>query len=64
VESELEAEDGSGSLTVPLVLRQWFPRELEALLNYEGFRDVRLLADYSDRPALADVDMLVVRARL
>ncbi len=64
VESELRVEKRRDSLTVPLVLRQWFPRELEALLAYEGFSRVELFADYSDQPALGDVDMLVVRARV
>lgn len=63
VENELRVEGEQESLKIPLVLRQWFPRELEALLHYEGFREVRLFADYSDAPALDDVDMLVVRAR-
>jgi SAM-dependent methyltransferase len=62
VESALYVEGFKDPLTIPLRLRQWFPRELEALLNYEGFREVQLLADYTFEPALADVDMLVVRA--
>lgn len=64
VESELHVEGSRETLTVPLVLRQWFPRELEAALHYAGFADVRLHADYSEAPALGDVDMLVVRARV
>jgi len=64
VESELHVEGSPETLTVPLVLRQWFPREIEAALHYAGFADVRLHADYSDAPALGDVDMLVVRARV
>lgn len=64
VESELTPVGSRVGVTLPLVLRQWFPRELEALLGYEGFENVRLTADYTDAPALADVDMLVVRARL
>lgn len=63
VESELGVEGERDTVTVPLTLRQWFPRELDALLRYEGFSDVRLCADYTDQPALEDVDMLVVRAR-
>ncbi len=64
VESVLSVEGSRETLTVPLILRQWFPRELESALSLEGFTDIRMLADYTDRPALGDVDMLVVRARL
>jgi SAM-dependent methyltransferase len=63
VESEFRVEGERDPLVVPLNLRQWFPRELEALMTYEGFTDIRLCADYTDEPALDEVDMLVVRAR-
>lgn len=49
-------------LTTRLVLRQWFPRELESLLRYEGF-EARLTADYSGAPAILAEDMIVVHAR-
>lgn len=63
VESSLSVDGYPDPLTIPLRLRQWFPKELEALLVYEGFRDVRRFADYTDEPALGEVDMLVVHAR-
>ncbi|HSC86732.1 MAG TPA: class I SAM-dependent methyltransferase [Polyangiaceae bacterium] len=62
VDSEFQVEGRRDSLSVPLILRQWFPRELDALLTYEGFAQVRALADYTDQPALGDVDMLVMHA--
>jgi len=48
-------------LTTRLVLRQWFPRELESLLTYEGFT-VRLTADYTGAPLALAEDMIVVHA--
>jgi SAM-dependent methyltransferase len=49
-------------LTTRLVLRQWFPRELESLLSYEGFT-VRLTADYTGAPLALAEDMIVVHAK-
>ncbi|MCH2107709.1 MAG: class I SAM-dependent methyltransferase [Polyangiaceae bacterium] len=46
-------------LTVPLNLRQWFPRELEAALNYAGFSHVQTTADYTDLPGQLCRDSLV-----
>jgi len=48
-------------LTTRLVLRQWFPRELESLLAYEGF-SARLTADYTGAPLALAEDMMVVHA--
>lgn len=48
-------------LTTRLVLRQWFPRELESLLAYEGF-SARLTADYTGEPLALAEDMVVVHA--
>lgn len=64
VESEFSVVGQPGTWKVPLVLRQWFPRELEALLNYEGFASVQLFSDYSDCPLMEGADMVVVHARL
>jgi hypothetical protein len=49
-------------LTTRLLLRQWFPRELESLLTYEGF-SVTVTADYTGAPLALAEDMLVVHAR-
>jgi SAM-dependent methyltransferase len=62
VESELWPEGARDPLVVPLVLRQWFPQEIAALLRYEGF-EVELLADYREQPAALAEETLVVRAR-
>ena len=56
-------EDGSRAWTVPLTHRQFFPREMEALLHYNGFRDITWSADFTDAPPGEDVDSLVVSCR-
>lgn len=64
VESELRPEGAPRALRVPLVHRQWFPRELEAILHYNGFTDIRLTADFTDAPPDDRVDSLVVSCRV
>jgi SAM-dependent methyltransferase len=64
VESTYTAEGHLGSVTVPLILRQWFPKELEAILRYEGFRRVQTHADYTTQPGLLARDSLVFLARV
>lgn len=64
VESVLKVEGAPDPLTIPLVLRQWFPKEVEAILLYEGFSKVEILADYSEQPAILAEDTLVFRATL
>lgn len=59
VESQFRAEGDRDTLTVPLVLRQWFPKEVEAILGYEGFSSVETLADYSENPGMLAQDTLV-----
>lgn len=59
VESQFRAEGKRDTLTVPLVLRQWFPKEVEAILGYEGFLGVETLADYSENPGILAQDTLV-----
>lgn len=59
VESQFRAEGRRDTLTVPLVLRQWFPKEVEAILGYEGFSRVETLADYSENPGMLARDTLV-----
>lgn len=62
IENEYAVEGSRDAITVPLILRQWFPREMEALLAYEGF-DVQLFADYTEHPIATAEDMIVVHAQ-
>src|SRR5690606_10066342 len=64
VESELRTEGAPRPLRVPLIHRQWFPRELEALLHYNGFVDIRFTADFTDLPPDDHVDSLVISCRV
>jgi SAM-dependent methyltransferase len=63
VESRFRTEGSEDTLTVPLILRQWFPKELEAALRFAGFRTVETFADYSQSPGLLAQDSLVFVAR-
>jgi SAM-dependent methyltransferase len=49
--------------TVPLSHRQLFPREIEALLHYNGFSEVVFTADFGDAPADSMTDSVVVSCR-
>jgi SAM-dependent methyltransferase len=49
--------------TIPLTHRQIFPREMEALLHYNGFVDLEFTADFSDSPADRHTDSAVVSCR-
>lgn len=60
VNMEFAPEDGSKPWTVPLAQRQFFPREMEALLHYNGFSDCRWSGDFSDAPPGTETDFLVV----
>lgn len=62
VRMEYAPESGS-AFTVPLTHRQYFPREMEALLHYNGFEDILFTADFSDQPADRFVDSIVVSCR-
>lgn len=53
---------GGEAASVPLSHRQFFPREMEALLHYNGFSDIRFSADFSDRAPDAGTDSLVASA--
>jgi SAM-dependent methyltransferase len=44
-------EDGSPGFSRLLAHRQYFPKEIEAVLHYGGFEVERCLADFSDAPA-------------
>jgi SAM-dependent methyltransferase len=56
-------EDGAEPWVVPLTHRQLFPREVEALLHYNGFADITFTADFTDAPPEAGTDALVVSCR-
>lgn len=58
-ESEGRSREGP-----PLILRQWFPRELEELLGARAYAELEITADYSDDRDLEDADMLMVRISL
>ena len=63
---KVEAEfRGSGRQywRVPLTQRQFFPAELEALLHYNGFGDIRFEPDFGGGSGAADVDSLAIRCR-
>jgi SAM-dependent methyltransferase len=55
--------EGGRPWTVPLTHRQVYPREMEALLHYNGFTDIQLTADFSDAPADHLTDSVVVSCR-
>ena len=61
---EFEPEDGGKAWKVPLTHRQYFPREVEALLHYNGFTDIFFTADFTDQPADQWVDSMVVSCRV
>lgn len=63
VEMEFHPEHGE-PWSVPLTHRMFFPREIEALLHYNGFTDIRFTGDFTRHPPGADTDTLVVSARL
>jgi SAM-dependent methyltransferase len=56
-------EDGSPPWMVPLSHRQLFPREIEALLHYNGFTDIAWTADFTDAGPESGADCLVVSCR-
>jgi SAM-dependent methyltransferase len=62
VYSEYHSEDGT-SWVVPLVHRQYHPREIEALLHYNGFTDIQFTRDFTDFPADESTDSMVVTCR-
>jgi SAM-dependent methyltransferase len=63
VNMEFSPEDGTAPWTVPLAQRQFFPREMEALLHYNGFSDVRWYGDFTEAPPGAGTDFVVVSCR-
>jgi SAM-dependent methyltransferase len=63
VHMEFEPESGAAPWSTPLTHRQFFPEEMEALLHYNGFGDIRMTGDFSDRAPGPDADSLVVSCR-
>jgi hypothetical protein len=59
VESELRVASMPDPLVIPLSLRQWFPKEVEAILHYEGFDNIKTFADYSELPGITASDTLI-----
>jgi hypothetical protein len=53
----------SDTFMVPLAHRQFYPRELEALLHYNGFETVALYGDFDRGPLVQRSDVMVVHAR-
>jgi SAM-dependent methyltransferase len=53
----------SECFSVPLRLRQWFPRELEELTRKAGFSKVTLSADYGSGSDLTLANMIVTRVQ-
>lgn len=60
IKMEFTPEGTGKGWTVPLTHRQYFPREMEALLHYNGFHDIFFTADFTDQAADQHVDSLVV----
>jgi SAM-dependent methyltransferase len=63
VHMDFHPENGTPAWSVPLTHRQFFPQELEALLHYNGFEDIRFTSDFTSRPATARTDSLLVSCR-
>ena len=60
IKMEFSPEGKTKPWTVPLTHRQYFPREMEALLHYNGFTNIFFTADFTDQAADQHVDSLVV----
>lgn len=56
--------DGSGAFSTPLAHRQFFPREWEALLHYNGFRVERVSGDFYGGPLDRTSDVMVWHAKV
>jgi SAM-dependent methyltransferase len=60
---EFEPEDGSEPWVIPLTHRQFFPCEIEGLLAYGGFSEVRTFSDFTEIPPDAHTDSMVLHCR-
>jgi SAM-dependent methyltransferase len=63
VAMEFEPTDGSESWMTPLAHRQFFPRELEALLHYNGFRIAESYGDFDRSPPTTESATLLLRCK-
>jgi hypothetical protein len=54
---------GKKPFMVPLAHRQYFPREWEALLHYNGFETVAIEGDFDGAPLEQESDTMVFHAR-
>ncbi len=61
---DFKPESGKKPWSVPLTHRQFFPREVEALLHYNGFGGMVWTADFRDQPPDENVDSMVVSCRV
>jgi SAM-dependent methyltransferase len=52
-----------GTFMTPLAHRQFFPREVEALLHYNGFDVTKVSGDFSGGPLAQDSDVMVWHAK-
>jgi SAM-dependent methyltransferase len=55
--------DPQGAWMTPFAHRQFFPREWEALLHYNGFEVLRVEGDFHGGPLTRDSDVMVWHAR-
>jgi hypothetical protein len=60
---EFTPQSGSPAFSVPLTQRQIFPREMEALLHYNGFEQILFTADFTDLACDHYVDSIVVSCK-
>lgn len=51
------------TFTTPLAHRQFYPREMEALLHYNGFEVTELSGDFAGAPLVSTSEVMVFRAR-
>lgn len=56
-------DDPSAAWMTPLTHRQFFPREWEALLHYNGFEVERVEGDFEGGPLTRDSEMMIWHAR-
>ncbi|MFZ5895890.1 MAG: class I SAM-dependent methyltransferase [Myxococcota bacterium] len=63
VRMEFSPTGDSPAFSIPLTHRQYFPREMEALLHYNGFIEILYTADFTDQAADHSVDSIVVSCR-
>jgi len=55
---------GAAPFMVPLCHRQYFPREWEALLHYNGFVTTEVFGDFAGGPLVQSSDVMVWHAKL